>query len=80
MVKSNKKEESLIGVTKVGEKGQIVIPADIRATLKLGKGAKLMVIAHEKGIFLMQPAYLERMASHFSALQAFIKRSNNSAK
>jgi len=75
MATQHKKEESLIGVTTVGEKGQIVIPADIRATFKLGKGTKLMVVAHNNGVFLMRPAALESMANHFSALQAFIKKS-----
>ena len=75
MTKSNKKENHLVGVTTVGEKGQIVIPADIRTALKLGKGTKLMVIAHEGSLFLMRPAALEHMARHFGALQALIKKS-----
>ena len=75
MTKRNKKEESLIGITTIGEKGQIVIPADIRATFKLAKGTKLMVVAHDKGIFLMRPAALESMASRFGALQTLIKKS-----
>lgn len=69
------KEESLIGVTTVGEKGQIVIPANIRATFSLGKGTKLMVVAHKDGVFLMRPAALESMANRFGALQALIKKS-----
>ena len=75
MVKSNKKEEALVGVTTIGEKGQIVIPANIRATFKLGKGTKLMVIAHGKGVFLMRPAALEAMADRFSTLQTLLKKS-----
>jgi AbrB family looped-hinge helix DNA binding protein len=75
MAKSNKKEASLIGTTVVGEKGQMVIPADIREALKLAKGTKLMVIAHQGSVFLMRPAALESMAKHFSALQALIKKS-----
>jgi AbrB family looped-hinge helix DNA binding protein len=75
MTKLHKKEESLIGVTTVGEKGQIVIPADIRAMFKLGKGTKLMVVAHNNGVFLMRPAALESMANRFGALQALIKKS-----
>lgn len=74
MAKLNKKEKHLVGVTTVGEKGQIVIPADIRAALKLGKGTKLMVIAHENSMFLMRPAALESMANRFGALQALIKK------
>lgn len=75
MATQHKKEESLVGVTTVGEKGQIVIPANIRATFKLGKGTKLMVVAHENGVFLMRPAALERMANRFGALQSLIKKS-----
>ena len=75
MANAHKKEESLIGVTTVGEKGQIVIPADIREALKLSKGAKLMVVEHQGSVFLMRPATLERMAKHFSTLQALIKKS-----
>lgn len=75
MAKLNKKEESLVGVTTIGEKGQIVIPAGIRAAFKLGKGTKLMVIAHEKGLFLMRPTALESIADRFSTLQSIIKKS-----
>ncbi len=75
MTTQHKKEESLVGVTTVGEKGQIVIPANIRATFKLGKGTKLMVVAHKNGVFLMRPDALENMANRFGALQALIKKS-----
>ena len=75
MAKSNKKEEALVGVTTIGEKGQIVIPANIRATFKLSKGMRLMVVAHENGVFLMRPDALESMANRFSALRALIKKS-----
>lgn len=75
MAPSNKKEKLLIGITTVGEKGQIVIPADIRAAFKLSKGAKLMVVAHENGVFLMRPTALESMANRFGALQDLIKKS-----
>jgi len=75
MTKNNAKEKSLIGVTTIGEKGQIVIPADIRAAFKLAKGTKLMVVGHENGVFLMRPGALERMANRFGALQALIKKS-----
>jgi len=75
MTKIKIKEESLIGTTVIGEKGQMVIPADIRGALNLSKGTKLMVIAHQNGVFLMRPAALEGMARHFSALQTLIKKS-----
>jgi len=75
MATSKKKEEALVGVTTVGEKGQIVIPAGIREAFKFGKGTKLMVVAHENGVFLMRPAALESMANRFGALQSLIKKS-----
>jgi AbrB family looped-hinge helix DNA binding protein len=75
MATRSKKEESLVGVTTVGEKGQIVIPANIRATFSLGKGTRLMVVAHKNGVFLMRPAALESMANRFGALEALIKKS-----
>lgn len=33
------------GVTHLGERGQVVIPADLRAKLKLKKGDKMLVIS-----------------------------------
>jgi len=68
-------KKALIGVTTVGEKGQIVIPADIRTTLNLVKGTKLVAVAHDHGVFLMRPAALESMANRFGALQAVLKKS-----
>lgn len=38
-------ENKLTGVTSVGERGQIVIPAKIRQDLKLKKGEKMFVFA-----------------------------------
>lgn len=38
-------ENKLTGVTSIGERGQIVIPAEIRKELKLKKGEKLFVFA-----------------------------------
>jgi AbrB family looped-hinge helix DNA binding protein len=70
-----RKQEPLVGVTTIGEKGQIVIPADIRAAFKLAKGTKLVVIAHGKGIFLARSEALESMAERFSTLQTLIKKS-----
>lgn len=36
------------GITSVGERGQVVIPADIRAEMNLKKGEKLMVFSKNK--------------------------------
>lgn len=36
------------GITSVGERGQVVIPADIRAEMNLKKGEKLMIFSKNK--------------------------------
>ncbi len=41
-------DSKLIGVTSLGERGQIVIPANIREELDLKKGEKLLVFAKHK--------------------------------
>ncbi|MGA2667262.1 MAG: AbrB/MazE/SpoVT family DNA-binding domain-containing protein [Patescibacteria group bacterium] len=40
--------EKLIGITSMGERGQVVIPAKIRDELKLDKGDKLLVFARHR--------------------------------
>ncbi len=41
-------DEKLIGITSLGERGQVVIPAQIRDELDLNKGDKLFVFARHK--------------------------------
>jgi AbrB family looped-hinge helix DNA binding protein len=57
-----------IGSTVVGERGQIVIPKELRDTLKLKPGAKLLVIQHMNGAIVLLPAermrdFLQRLTS-----------------
>lgn len=40
--------EKLMGITSLGERGQVVIPANIREELKLEKGDKLVVFAKHR--------------------------------
>lgn len=48
------------GSATVGEKGQIVIPAEARAALQIEKGEKLLVFGvGEKGLFITKPSQLE---------------------
>ncbi len=61
-------ENKLTGVTSVGERGQIVIPAEIRKDLKLKKGEKLFVFArHDRFIGLIKidemSGFLKRILS-----------------
>jgi AbrB family looped-hinge helix DNA binding protein len=62
------------GVTSMGEKGQIVVPADIRSSMKLVKGAKLIVMAHEGGISLIPSTRFAEIAKTFAAVEKLTKR------
>jgi AbrB family looped-hinge helix DNA binding protein len=56
-----------IGVTTVGEKGQIVVPADVREALHLAKGERLMVITRDADSFLfIRPNKVEYFAERLS--------------
>ncbi len=41
-------EEKILGITSLGERGQVVIPAKIREELNLKKGDKLLVFAKHR--------------------------------
>lgn len=59
--------KKFLGITTVGEKGQVVIPAEARTALKLVKGEKLVVMStHENTLILMNASRFEDMASHFT--------------
>jgi AbrB family looped-hinge helix DNA binding protein len=65
-------EPECIGSTVVGERGQIVIPKEIRDNLKLKTGAKLLVIQHHGAGIMLMPA--EQMRSF---LQQMTKKLTN---
>ncbi|MGB7958098.1 MAG: AbrB/MazE/SpoVT family DNA-binding domain-containing protein [Minisyncoccia bacterium] len=69
---SNKK---FLGMTTLGKKGQIVIPAEARATMKLAEGEKLIVMgAHENALVIMKAARFEAMASHLTEHLASVRK------
>lgn len=49
------KQEHLMGSTVVGERGQVVIPKDVRDRLHLKAGDKLMVMVHKHGPIMLIP-------------------------
>jgi len=57
-------EHTIIGMVSVNDKGQIVIPAEARATMGIESGDRLIVIAHpnKEGLMLMKPDSLESVA------------------
>jgi AbrB family looped-hinge helix DNA binding protein len=46
-------EDCFYGTATVGERGQIVIPADLRKALNVHPGDKLLVLAHPSGKGIM---------------------------
>lgn len=65
MGKSSLKE--FMGITTLGEKGQIVIPAEARAAMKLVKGEKLIIMnAHQNTLVIMKTSQFKKMAIHFT--------------
>lgn len=63
------------GTTIMGEKGQVVIPADARQCLKLAKGERLMVFGMGPDtVVLMKMANVERLAAHLSGQLASLKK------
>lgn len=44
----NSKNHEFIGLVKVAERGQIVIPKKIRSQYKIGIGLQILVLSHEK--------------------------------
>ena len=47
-------EENLIDVTRVSDKGQVVIPKDIRDRLGMKEGSKLLVMATDDAVILQK--------------------------
>jgi AbrB family looped-hinge helix DNA binding protein len=78
--KCNKTEE-FYGTTTVGEKGQIVIPAEAREKMNLQKGDKLLVFGMGCDMIAFSKlSNLEKFASHLSkqadAIREVINKSN----
>ena len=53
MAPSSHLEDCFVGTVTVGERGQIVIPADARKKLGIGTGDRLFVMTHPSGEGLM---------------------------
>lgn len=58
-VKQEPDDGHLMGSTVLGERGQLVIPKDIRERMNLKSGSKLLVMNHPNGPIIIFP--LDRM-------------------
>ncbi len=52
-------KDSLVGLTKITDKGQVLIPLEMRNKLGLSQGTKLIVIATED-VVVLQRAVIDR--------------------
>lgn len=59
----------LIGTTTVGERGQIVIPADAREELGINSGDKLLVFRApiDGALIIAKPETFEKLIAHMGA-------------
>jgi len=65
------KDQSFFGTTTVGEKGQVVIPAEAREAMSVEKGEKLLVFGKGLGkecdmLVFTKLSNVERFATHLS--------------
>ena len=67
--RSNKAKECFYGLVTVGERGQVVIPVELRKELEIQAGDKLLILKHPSGEGIMLiPA--EAMREFMSAMLA----------
>jgi len=54
-------------MTTLGEKGQVVVPAEARKAMKLEKGEKFLVFSMDEDILVLSKAVgLEKFAAHLT--------------
>ena len=60
----SKHKPSILGITTVNDKGQVVIPAEARTAIDLQPGDKLLAMIHpsREGVVLLKPDGLESYA------------------
>ena len=77
-----KKKEQFYGATTLGEKGQVVIPAEVRKAMGIQKGDKLLVFGMGCDmIAFCKLSNIEQFASHLAgrleAIRGIIKKSKS---
>ncbi|HJJ04819.1 MAG TPA: AbrB/MazE/SpoVT family DNA-binding domain-containing protein [Clostridiaceae bacterium] len=59
-------KDKYVGIAKVGEKGQIVIPAEVRKIFNINSGDSVIVLCDkEKGIALVKSEVIEDISDKF---------------
>lgn len=77
-VESTRLDEAFIGAVTVGERGQVVIPAEAREAMGLEAGDKLLAFLHPTGqmISLCRLSVLEQVTEFVSRVQLDQKAEN----
>ncbi len=80
MKKNKKNEEQFYGTATLGEKGQVVIPAEARKSMGIKKGDKLLVFGMGCDMLAFSKlSKIEQFASHLSGrldvIRTIIKKS-----
>lgn len=80
MMKNKKSREQFFGSTTLGEKGQVVIPAEARKAMNIEKGDKLLVFGMGCDMIAFSKlSKIEQFASHLAgrldAIREIIKKS-----
>jgi len=75
-----KQEDCFYGTATVGEKGQIVIPAEARQALNIEKGEKLLIFGMgEETIVITKLSRIEQIAKHLTVKLGRMRRLLNKA-
>jgi AbrB family looped-hinge helix DNA binding protein len=84
--KSEEKAPKFYGAVVVGERGQIVIPAEARRELEITQGEKLIIMGsfHGDGLMIIKTESVAQMLSKFTeqmtAFERMIKEANNATQ
>jgi len=77
---------TIAGIVTVNEKGQVVIPSDVRAAINVQAGDKLLAMIHpsNEGVLLIKPDGLEsfakKMLEQVSDARDSIKKGSDSSE
>ncbi len=59
-------DHHIVGITTVSERGQIVIPKNIRDQLKIDKGSQFLMIFNGDGLMLVTLESMRKLSNHLS--------------
>ena len=78
MTKKSALLDGYIGTSVVGDRGQIVIPKELRDDVRLKPGDRVVMFRHQSGPIVMMPMdamknFMKAMSSKLTSLQGLMK-------